>query len=102
MNCRYCNGSKKCRKCKGTGIIKEGIISKKESPCGQCKQTGTCGFCKGTGKIDMGKIGRGETPLPILCPKCENINFIVWKKRPIAFKCEKCKGPMKLNHLPKY
>lgn len=47
-NCPYCEGSGKCRRCKGYGKI-VGVLGDVE--CGPCKGTGKCPACDGTGEI---------------------------------------------------
>jgi RecJ-like exonuclease len=57
--CSYCNGTKKCSFCGGSGIRKTGTptiaeagIKKTsyEEKCPYCKGTGVCRYCQGTGK----------------------------------------------------
>ena len=57
--CSYCEGTKKCTFCDGTGtrttvspaIESEGIKrSSYEEKCPYCKGTGVCRYCEGSGK----------------------------------------------------
>jgi len=82
MECPFCQGNKRCKKCNGTGHVLKGLFSKKEKPCDVCNGNGMCKMCSGTGEFDSGQLrsieGEAEcyrcgakVPMSFpMCPEC--------------------------------
>jgi len=49
--CPYCNGTGRCRHCRGSGIHNYPGYGRPmtERPCGFCRGTGVCQHCRGRG-----------------------------------------------------
>lgn len=82
--CEYCNGSGKCTKCNGKGIVTVGFFSKNERDCNLCNGLGFCIECHGKGQIPYSSI----TIAKVRCPKCGSVNVVKTDKRPLEILCD--------------